>query len=424
MTHNEYFKYAIKNNLVNKLDWYYALFTRPADTYLKNDYLVYTEGNLLLKIDGLLEPLEGYIVGTEPLSFITPVTIDGGDIANLDTTIDTTIGIAVANQLLLAKNFDTIIPYILSDLSIGKLEDIIAVNLEEDTISVQQYKDFVDTVKFMENLSRIVTVNATFKTMIPPKGLKEFKVKTKDELAKKYGPKWNKDMKVVVAYNTKLKEFYNDWLADDPTNNKFTSGKIKNNAAVKMYLTFGAEVGMGDDSDEIQQVEGSLLDNTPKDKDKIASMYNTSRAASFSRGAETQKGGSVAKDILRSTSSIKIIDTDCKVNYGKKIRVTKNLLDALVKRTYITSSKQIHINNIEESNSLLGKTIELRSPQYCLTKGSGICGVCAGGRLVNKPDGISLLLTNISGTILTSSLKKMHNSTVRTIVVDVINNIQ
>jgi len=420
MTKIEYFKYALQHKLLHKLDWYYGLFTIPVKDTLTTDYFVYKDNMFLLKIDDKLEPLEDYIPNTPELSFLLPITINESELSNVTGTLNTSIGTVVANYMLLVKNFDNVIPYVEYDLSVGDLEKVVAVAMEDGKISVKQYKEFVDTIKFMENISRIVTINATVKTMTPPKGITKYKVKLRKEFDAKYGKNWDKDMTIIVNYSNKLKEFYNDWLEGDVTDGVFTSGKIKNNAASKMYLTFGAEIGLSEIGDEVHQVDGSLLDKTPKDKAKIATMYNSSRAASFSRGNETQKGGAAAKDILRSTSSIVIVDNDCKVKYGKQLLVNKDTYKALVGRTVINGTKQVLINNLQESEALMGKTITIRSPQYCLEKGNGICGVCAGERLRVKPKGISLLLTNISSILLTSSLKKMHNSTVSTVNVDLI----
>jgi len=420
MTKIEYFKYALKHKLLHKLDWYYSIFAIPVKDTLTTDYFIYKDNMFLLKIDDKLEPLEDYIPNTTALSFLLPITIDNSELSNVTDTVDTTIGTAVANYMLLVKNFDNTIPYIQYNLNVATIEKTVAINMEDNKISVKQYKDFVDTIKFMENISRIVTINATVKTMIPPKGITEYKAKLRKEFNSKYGDNWDKDMTVIVTYTNKLKEFYNKWLEGDVTDNIFTAGKIKNNAASKMYLTFGAEIGLSETGDEVHQVDGSLLDKTPKDKAKIATMYNSSRAASFSRGNETQKGGAAAKDILRSTSSIIIVDTDCKVKYGKMLLVNKDTYKALVGRTVINGSKQTLINDLKEAESYMGKTITIRSPQYCLEKGNGICGVCAGERLRVRPKGISLLLTNISSILLTSSLKKMHNSTVSTINADLI----
>ena len=66
---------------------------------------------------------------------------------------------------------------------------------------------------------------------------------------------------------------------------------------------------------------------------------------------------------------------------------------------------------IEDGSKLIGKTIQLRSMLYCEYKHPMFCSVCAGENLANYRKGATIEATSMSNTILTLSLKKMHNNT-------------
>ena len=68
------------------------------------------------------------------------------------------------------------------------------------------------------------------------------------------------------------------------------------------------------------------------------------------------------------------------------------------------------VEEITDPKAIEGKTIEIRSPLYCKLGGKNLCKVCCGKKLEGYESGVSLLVTDISGTILKSSLKLMHNT--------------
>jgi len=239
----------------------------------------------------------------------------------------------------------------------------------------------------------------------------------------KYGEEWYKVGPNVVEYEDKLKAFYNDYVSDDPSEGVFLSGKIKNNAGLKKYLTFGLAIGIHEPGDELPHVDNSLIDGYPKDKKQLTGMFDSSRSGSLNRGHETQKGGAVAKTLLRSTSSIKITKQDCKVTYGKKIKITEDIETSMVGRSIIVNKKSILLESKEDVKKYIDKVVEIRSPQYCKSTGSTICGVCAGKLMSNYENGVSLVITDISGTILGLSMAKMHNTAIFGMEVDVIGGI-
>ena len=75
-------------------------------------------------------------------------------------------------------------------------------------------------------------------------------------------------------------------------------------------------------------------------------------------------------------------------------------------RYVITENGIVKIENIQD---YIGKTVILRTPQCCKNE-FGICSICAGEYMSKYPNGVSILVTDISGNLLNASLKRMHAS--------------
>ena len=431
MTIAEYFKYAFKNGYLAQIEWSYTFLTillgKKTDkkgVNYENKFMSIVSSVGYFKVDEELIPIPEFTAGEVVMKLNDKINLEANILPFVKKDIETTIGKAMANYILLHKPFNGKFEYINERFGIGDIEKKIAKGLSDKTITVDEYKTFVNARSYLEGFSRIVTISATMKNVLPPKGLKEYKKKLKQKMIEKYGEEWNKDRVIIVEYETELKKFYNDYMKDDPTYGKYLSGKVLNNSAPKKFLTFGAEKGFDDAGKNIQHVEDSLLDGYPKDRDKLTQMFNSSRSASFDRGSETQKGGTLGKYVLRATSSVKIVKGDCGTKDGKRILIYPELAKAMVGRYILIGSKVILLKTIEEVNKYVNKVVVLRSPQYCKTKDSDFCSVCVGTALAKYPTGVSIIVTDIAAVVLKSALKSMHNSQVSIVILDMYETLQ
>ena len=163
---------------------------------------------------------------------------------------------------------------------------------------------------------------------------------------------------------------------------------------------------------------------------------------SLGRAIDTRMGGYKTKIFNSSFPSI-ILDkagSDCKTSGYEEITITESNYSALRFRYFMEGSQLClmeefydEFNNDEEKNNvidnlnksmnfknlkiynykqLIGKTIKLRTPNYCVNK--HICNVCAGNmfyklKLVN----IGLLTNLISGKLMNYSMKAFHDPSVK-----------
>ena len=411
----DYFRYALTTDYVLKIDWYYSFLSILTDEVIDTKYIRTTAGKLEVLVGDTWEELTD-VRATPIFELKDQIKLTNQDLENIEGTVDTTVGRAIANKILLTVPFGKKMPYINAPFSVSDIEKKTAEGLSNGSIKVSEYIKLSNGATFLGGLSMLTNVAATPKNILPPPGLAEFKKKTKEEFDKKYGPDWIKDRTKCVEFQEELKRFDSEWLKDDPTLGKLLNKKIKDNARVKMYLTFGPEVGFNKDGSEMTFIENSLMDQYPEDKKQISAMFNSSRSGSFDRGNETQKGGAAAKDILRATSSYNISGDNCGSNIGLTIEINKENASGFKNRYQIVGNK---LELITDPSALIGKTIVVRSPMYCKNNDSSYCKKCVGETMGDYKNGLSLSVLNISNILLNTSMKSMHNTQVSLLPFDI-----
>lgn len=375
------------------------------------------------KEPGELERIEDAIPGQPLFHFKEKLTIDKTWSINVgDDAIETTVGNLMFNLISVVYAFGNKVNYIQGKADVGKIEDIVAKRLvdnvedssqeKNDVIYVHEYLRFIDSLSYLEGLAQLCAWAATEKTMLPPTGINEFK----QTLLKKYEGKLT-DPVELANFEAELKNFDDQYLKDDPTYGAFTSGKIKNMARKKMFLSLGAEAGFTETLDVVPVVN-SLEEGWPTEPQQFTAMMNTSRAGSFSRGAETVKGGVSAKVLLRAAGNMKIIDEDCGTELGIHRLMDSSNYHQLVGREVRLKNSWVVVKNLEEAEHLMGDPLIVRSPMYCKLDGDNLCSHCAGQRLAENKEGLSTALTEISSTIMTALLKAMHGKVLSTAKLD------
>lgn len=411
MTNIEYFKTVLQSNFLHKLDWYYSTMgLNPVNS----EFLKVENNSYIVKLPNGEETMIENVKSDRPLLLPKEeITLSNSDLPNIVGELKTTVGRAIANKILLVYPFHDKFPYVNGVMNPGDIEDELAKRLNNESVSVREYNKFVNCCVFIQSLSKVVTIGATEKSISGAPGIEKFKKDLSKKYDNEYGKKWRKDTVKVGSFIEEIKKYDQEYLKDDPTLGKTLTKKIQNNARVKQYVAFGTVEDFGDTN---EFVEESLAEGYPKDKVKLATIFNSSRQGSHSRGHETQKGGAVAKSLLRVASGIFIKEGDCGSQIYKEIFVTKDLIKALTGVYYLNGTK---LEKLLDPTPLVGQTIKIRSPLYCLKEGKIFCTTCCGENLRNRENGIGLQLTNISAGILTAALKSMHDTSIKLVNVDI-----
>lgn len=422
MNRKELFDLVLKEKLLNKIDYVIALFTIPYmennkydSSILKidNNIVTFVTDSGSYKLDYYLFPLLDYLDNT---------ILKKDEWKCLTDDIETSIGIAIANYLLIEKPFKGKLPFIDGKIT-SNIEDIIAERLVSDNyipkdeadnntkIRVKELIEYVDNCEYLKTWNRYFVQAASERTMLPPEGITEKKKQIVKDMLKEFGENAFKDQVNVVKLEEKLKEIDKEWLKDDPTMGIVTSGKVLNNSRKELFLTMGG-IPAFDDEGELSFVLNSLLEGWPSDPDTLTAMFNSLRAGSLSRALDTQYGGLFAKIILRAIGSYVIkLGVDCGTKLGNNFKVDDTNFKSINFRHIIDNEKTILIDSEDMAKTYIGKNILVRSPETCALVGENYCQYCVSKLLSENPDGIKNEVTEVTSITLNESMKKMHNTT-------------
>lgn len=404
-----YLKKAIEANLIYKLDWHTLMFTILGDDDFENEYIIISDKKLYGKIMG-----EKYLINEDmSRACLVPtdkIKLPKGYISIIKEDIETTIGRLIANVLLIEYPFNGKVEYINKKMSIKELENnIIVPGLKDDPkegdISIEECKKFANAVTFLKNLARYLNVSARLYTVTPPVGITEFKKKLKREFLEKYGEDAFKDRNVVLEFEDKILEYEKEYIKKDPDGNKFT--KIGKVGGVRKKL-FGS-YGIGESfkpKQEVDYIDWSLSEGYTTDRDDMTVIFNDIRLGSYNRGVQTAKAGVAAKDALRSTNNLKIVNHDCGTKLTQSTLITEDNKEYYISRYMMVNGKTVLITE-EIINSKIGKSIELRTPLFCKEE-LYFCRYCLNENTKDYEQGVAIMATDIGGALLNDSMSAMH----------------
>lgn len=415
----DYLKLALNKEKYVTKKWLLSLFTVYEIDELNPEYLdlkmdatghYYYDGNNYVK-------LEDGIPNTPLFSHNDEIQIDNSWCPNLHENIESTIGNLIFNWVVLVYAFGNKITYATGKVDIGDIEtELVKRFADQEEINdpskiyPREYDKFVEGNLLLSSLSTLFVWAATEKNITSAPGMYEYK----DKLIKEYGDKL-KDPVVFAEFESKLKKLDDDYLADDPSNGVIMSGRVKNVARKRLAITAGIESGLT--PTDSNPILNSLEQGWDNDPENMVVRLNVSRAASYSRGKETQKGGEVQKIILRTASNFRIVGENCGTGKGITRTITKEMKMPYLNRYiigYITDAGEVMLWKMkpillteENYEQYLDKTVIMRSVGYCLNEGDTVCNTCAGANY-KEGESTTLTLTDISHMILMSRMKAMH----------------
>lgn len=407
MNLKEYLLKALELNFFKDIKWYFSLFTIHPEGY-EDKYMLIKNNMYYLKVNDESILLSNRSSDDPAISIKDKISLSKNELSNLKEDIETSVGILIANVVRLIIPFNNKVTYINKMFTDKDIEKKLPEMLKKGTITINEYLSYTDSASFILPLANIFTYSSTIKTITPPPNMKEEKKKIKEEFNKKYGEKWVKDSARVIEFGNRLKEIDNEYLKDDPSYGIMLAGKVTNNSRPRLYGSFGMEAGFDTTGKKGTFIENSLSEGYPTDKESLAALFNSARAGSYMRGSETQQGGTLAKDMLRPTSSLRIVDGDCGTKRGRPVTINKETHYRYA-GSYILENGKTKI--IENTEAYIGKTVIVRSPQYCIEEGDKFCSYCVNETMYDYKDGLPLLMLDAGGQILNAKMKAMHRAT-------------
>lgn len=354
---------------------------------------------------------------TKPLC--TPqdkILLQPGIIANYPdgTTLNTTIGIFLANYLFFVYPFGDTIPYFNDTLSTSKLEKIIGPLILDEKVSVSDVKDkYINALALFGQANEIFCPGISEKTISIPDEIHQLRDKlVRENLAALQAG----DASVMSDIETQLIKAYKEHIKGDPSENFLIKSKYYNVTLKKLFLTQGMVEQFGQSGKFSYVAQPMGLGWKQED---LPTIFNEVRQGSYARAIETADGGVIAKLILRVLQDSRITIPDCGTTRGDRLNGTKEQLNEFLYNYTIEPDGSNLIIDADRLPQLVGKDIVIRTPGYCQAK-SGYCAKCFGKPFeVLGQKAFAPIANGFATAQTTSALKAMHGKSVS--VVDVSN---
>jgi hypothetical protein len=413
MISNDLMRKYIKDQTLDFYNWYREMFSIPLNE--QNEFFTYDKSSKTVTFsDGSSVVLNDK--RPTPLLMSDRFTLSKEDMSIIDKTDSYSFGDIVLNYLLIYRPFgDKTLRFTLN-LTLNQIESYIANHLGDSIDIEYEYSVlFPDGGMMLEQLSELIVVSSTNKSIAPAPGIREYKKKLFAEARKLHGDDLGDDIKVIVEIENKLEAYDRNYLKDDPTYGVFANDKIIGNARKNMHGTMGAEIGM--DGNLTPVVENSLSEGIPADNKIFASQVNASRKASIMRGKMTQFTGADAKTTARVLNNIKVLRDDCKTMNTREVLLTKNNYTEYISYNIIAGDTIIRLTDSNIVN-YIDKVVKVRSYLFCVQPHNKYCAVC-GGRQSEDNKNIAIVLSTENNSIFTNtSMKAFHNKQLKLVDYD------
>ena len=408
MDRNILLSYIADDSLVDAA-WYTEMFTIPLDiegefiTYDSKTSTVTSKKGIVYKLDDKRET---------PLLLSDKIELNKGDLNVIDDGIYT-LGDIILNYLMIVRPMGDKMPFT-KNLTHTNVEDFISYELGL-TVDTEEYLKFVDGAALLEQFAEIFVVSSTDKSISPAPGMKALKKRLYKEYREKYGDKVDTDIRYAVEIDNILIEYDRAYIKDDPTYGIIINEKVLSNARKNLFGTIGTEIGM--DGQIVPVIENSLVDGYPNDNNQVSALINSARKGSIMRGHMTQYTGADANVTSRVLNTITVVPGDCNTKTALDTSITKANYDEYINYYIMESGKPLMLT---PSNILnyIDKTVKLRTYMDCKQGDMKYCSTCA-GRQGEDNKKIAIVLSTENNSIFTnSSMKAMHDKTLKLVDYD------
>lgn len=341
--------------------------------------------------------------------------------------IETTAGRFVANLFLFCgnENISQNIQYINKPFTKGVIMGIgsqIGRLLLEKIITSEDMFDYIDREQWLGFApTKFIAPSFDEASLIPSDKMN----KAKKDAAKKYKKEIdNVDVNGVNKMEKELLDLATSELekADSGGLDIYASGasgSLGNN-----YRNTQVMRGLLPKSNDLTQMSVSLSNLTEGiPKEELAEYADLMVLASMSRAVGTQDGG---YEVKKSNAAFQYIKagkhgSDCGTKRTTKVLLTESEANDWY-LSYIVDKGKLILLDSKTSKDYIGKTVELRTPMYCLDQ--DVCNHCLGELYYRlEIESIGLLLSRVGSNILNKFLKRFHDLTVKVIDQDILSSI-
>lgn len=419
MDKRDYFLKALNDGAYKKRDWIlscFSLFNEKPDEWKEDPYayrvVVQDDKHFFVDPDyeHQLTQITGTVPGEPAFGFKEKLTVTPGEVANLKQQIETSYGNLLYNFMILINAFGDKIEYQQGKVDPKKIEKYIAANLVDTPVSederdpskihVDELLAYGEAMGALAGLTQLCVPSASQKTVSIDPAI----IQRRDELIQQHKDELG-DPAVVAKIEKELTDMYMEYMEGDEAEGFFIKDKTGRVAMKKSFLMHGIETGFGDSAEDVEVITKSL--NEGWQINKMPSYFNTLRAGSYSRGAQTELGGMAVKTFHRVFQNTEVAEPDCGTKTGLPWVVSEINKDLFEGQYEVVNGKPIRIES-GAMDKRIGEKIYVRSPMLCITEEPSFCATCIGDKYGQNPNGLGTAAAEVGSAFMSSFMAAMH----------------
>lgn len=348
-----------------------------------------------------------------------------GKLVSNTNSFITTFGIWIFNIFFIqgfgfAKIFGG---YINENINTDIFEDLhqqLLYAMLEDRIDVENYKKFIQYCDFIMPWESFLSPSHTEAILACTKEINKMKAK----LIKEHKEELEKGNAVVAEQIEKqILDYVTDTLLkDDPALDPYLSGaggSLGNNFK-NMFIMKGAIRNTDPQAEQEFTISTSSFIDGFSTED-YATLAKSLSGGPYSRAKKTEIGGYWEKLVEAALNTV-VIDkegSECGSDRYIETTLTKKNARMFMYSYMIKSNGKLEELTQENLNKYLGKKIKFRSTLFCKNTDGSVCNCCAGNFFTRRgTKNIGLACASIPTVLKLKSMKKMHDSTVKTVEID------
>lgn len=329
-----------------------------------------------------------------------------------ESQLETTVGRYIFNLFIFSPNILKQIGYQnepVNKKNYGKIQGKLSTLFKEDKITSEELMDYINRCQWLGfRISRVLLPSLTQQLIIPDEAI----VDKKNELA---NGKYKKALETadkagVNKMEKELIEYSNAINADNPDMELYDSGVFSYGNAYKNSTLMRGIIKNSGTGETIAST-ASLEEGIPPEE---MYMYSDLMVqATSSRALGTAEGGYEGKKLVTAFQDLHLApkDSDCGTTLTLKVNITSENKNSYKYRYMVDKNGKLVLLTDEVLNSLVGKSINLRSPMFC--KDDVVCNKCLGEQFyMEGREYYGILLKRIATRVLNIALKAFHDMTI------------
>lgn len=335
-----------------------------------------------------------------------------------ETPVKTTVGRFIFNKVVLEPRVLKAIGYqntVLNSSTVGKLDDLIALRLQEGALTTEDMADYIDRLqKLSMMIHPIISGSMTPETIKPNKAV----IARRDQLVKENKEALdNGDSIVAAKIEKELVDMQIKVLGDDPGMDLYNSGArgSAGNNLKNMIIMKGPIMNPSTGGFDI--VTSNFVEGIRKED--IPAYANNIVTGAYPKAVGTATAGYFSKQIVAGMQTVVAGPKGSKCNTVRPL--TTYITDSNKKEyrgKYIIDAGKEVILTDDNISKYIGKPIQMYSPMYCTYK-DAICNRCLGDQFyILNIKNVGMSSSRVSGTLLNTQMKKFHDTTIKLYRVD------